>query len=293
MTTNEALIAEARRASMKRAVGAPWPGASTGEVDAYRKSWNQAMPFVTRLADALEATTRELDETLGHAREDGREHMRLELEIHRLKAKIAKVRELADSHNVPDALEAIIESADLYAILDADSTPETPETPPMDKADDGAPEPADEEREALVKVIEGQEGPYFDPSGGIAEDIADALLAAGFRRAPIEDAEPVAYEVQTLDGTYYGLWSTSGITDEDREDFILIPLYRAPQTAKPIEVSDSMVEEGCRAFYDGAQGITSWKRMAVVDPETADRYRDGIHAAIEAALKEMGKWQAR
>ena len=67
MTTHDDLIKEAWTAVATQVVGAPWAGASTGEVDAYRRGWNRAMPLVVRLADALEAKAHERDE----AREEG------------------------------------------------------------------------------------------------------------------------------------------------------------------------------------------------------------------------------
>lgn len=50
------------------------------------------------------------------------------------------------------------------------------------------------------------------------------------------------------------------------------------------EPSDAQVEGGCVAFYEGAQGITSWARLAETDPQLANRYRDGIRAALRAAV---------
>lgn len=49
------------------------------------------------------------------------------------------------------------------------------------------------------------------------------------------------------------------------------------------EPSDAEVESGCVAFYEGAQGITSWERLTTAEPALADRYRDGIRAALLAA----------
>lgn len=49
------------------------------------------------------------------------------------------------------------------------------------------------------------------------------------------------------------------------------------------EPGDSEVEAGCVAFYEGAQGITSWECMKAAEPDLANRYRDGIRAALLAA----------
>ena len=48
------------------------------------------------------------------------------------------------------------------------------------------------------------------------------------------------------------------------------------------EPSDAQVEAGCRAFYEGARGITSWQRLVESDPAVAENYRRGIRAALLA-----------
>lgn len=49
------------------------------------------------------------------------------------------------------------------------------------------------------------------------------------------------------------------------------------------EPSDAQVEAGCAAFYEGAQGLTSWPRLVAAEPDLANRYRDGLRAALRAA----------
>lgn len=49
------------------------------------------------------------------------------------------------------------------------------------------------------------------------------------------------------------------------------------------EPSDAQVEAGCAAFYEDARGLTSWTRLVSAEPDLADRYRDGIRAALRAA----------
>ena len=56
-------------------------------------------------------------------------------------------------------------------------------------------------------------------------------------------------------------------------------MIRGPQG----EPSDAQVEAGCAAFYEGAQGLTSWTRIVAAEPDLANRYRDGIRAALRAA----------
>ena len=125
----------------------------------------------------------------------------------------------------------------------------------------------------------------------VAEDVEDEaiaeMLVARSRRAPIEDAEPVAYEVYKtgdngerylygtfLAGRVHGDWRFRG------PKFDLIPLYRAPQPAKPIEVTDEMVEAAVEAFKNPRRMVTNTS-----DGNMSDR----MEAAIEAALKEMEK----
>lgn len=56
-----------------------------------------------------------------------------------------------------------------------------------------------------------------------------------------------------------------------------------PDMRSTRDPGDYEVEAGCVAFYEGAQGITSWERMKAAEPELANRYRDGIRAALLAA----------
>lgn len=48
-------------------------------------------------------------------------------------------------------------------------------------------------------------------------------------------------------------------------------------------VSDEQIEAGCVGFYNDPRGLTSWKRLAEVDPVLADKYRAGMRKALEAA----------
>ena len=99
---------------------------------------------------------------------------------------------------------------------------------------------------------------------------------------PAEDAEPVAYEVRDKRTGKFRSYLSAGTIDEAirREDFNLIPLYRAPQPAEPIEVTDEMVEAAVEAFKNPRRMVTNTS-----DGNMSDR----MEAAIEAALKEMEK----
>ena len=55
-------------------------------------------------------------------------------------------------------------------------------------------------------------------------------------------------------------------------------------------VTDAEVEAGCAGFYnDPVNGLTSWRRLAEVDPKLADKYRAGMRAALEAAREETNR----
>jgi len=85
--------------------------------------------------------------------------------------------------------------------------------------------------------------------------------------APIEDAEPVAYEVRfTYDGTLMGFYLNSEGFEDDY--YTVTPLYRHP--AAPIEVTD----EALRA---------AWFEWISHDERGAAEMR----AALTAAFKEM------
>ena len=97
-------------------------------------------------------------------------------------------------------------------------------------------------------------------------------------RAP-EDVEPVAYKVcdKKAGEVYAVLWHTPNY---DPEQYDVIPLYRAPHPAKPIEVTDQAVSV--------ALGV--WCGSPTDDPSDWADWKMGLmRAAIEAALKEASR----
>ena len=108
--------------------------------------------------------------------------------------------------------------------------------------------------------------------------IAVSRLIASLRM-PIEDAEPVAYEVRSKrSGALVDLSPAAGLIATDSLDYDLIPLYRAPHPVKPIEVSDAMVEAALEEF----NGCTTAESDGWTDENMLT-----MRSAIEAALKEM------
>jgi len=96
-----------------------------------------------------------------------------------------------------------------------------------------------------------------------------------------EDAEPVAYELRYRDsGRLYFTIPVENISDRDRAEFDLIPLYRHPSA--PIEVTDEALVTAmnvANGYEPPVTDIAYW----------SEGYRENIRAGIEAALREMGK----
>ena len=245
MTNNEQLIARAR-----------------GKEEAWEALGGRAAArLYAELADALEATTRERDEA---------------------EAKLAKIREWVEAAGVTFGGRHAMPTANLNALralLDADPTPETPL---MDKANDDAlaATPPEERQECAEKIADrlAQKRPTIP-------EVCNAISAriASAKPAPVEAGEHIC-GFNLPSGRIIPPSECAECADEkaeagerERAHFHLTPLYRAPQPAKPIEVTDAMVRAGALAMC----ALSSQLSMAGA--------RDLARAAIEAALKEMGK----
>ena len=104
------------------------------------------------------------------------------------------------------------------------------------------------EREALVRVIDSQEGPYFDPSGGVAGDIADAILAAGFRREPVESE---ALFLVTDEAVEAGARALDSAAWKARDSIVWSSLRTSRTVLEAVAVS--------------AEGFSSATRLEVID----------------------------
>ena len=131
---------------------------------------------------------------------------------------------------------------------------------------------------ALAREIAGwdQDNPDTKRIPHWAVNLAAHLMDKRYaRRAPVEDAEPVAYEVLNPEP---GIKRTLVYDPHGFASESLTPLYRASQPAKPIEVTDAMARSAAHA-------MAQWKKDRTGSPAMVDV--DMARAAIEAALKEM------
>ena len=126
--------------------------------------------------------------------------------------------------------------------------------------------------------------------------LTDALDEAA-RRAPIEDAEPVAYE-ETCDdlremaldclskaqgvATFDKDYALAELNHQAAQAWATLALVDAltPQPAKPIEVTDAIENAALDAMFPGAD----WAEFGMA---SEGYWRVKARAAIEAALKEM------
>ena len=92
---------------------------------------------------------------------------------------------------------------------------------------------------------------------------------------PIEDAEPVAYAARRKFDDAAELFYAEEVCDRIRERYDLIPLYRAPQPAKPIEATDEMVQAATIAIFTAAPLLSMTGARALA--------RDALAAALEEA----------
>ena len=137
------------------------------------------------------------------------------------------------------------------------------------------------EREALAKVWdEGFEaGTAYQPDNPYREG-----------RAPIEDAEPYGWvdsegELWTQERLDYRGYTLESMEHGDTGP--MIPLYRVPQPAKPIEVTDEMVDAAARVIHEKySTRVAEWDEL---HPVSRSEWERAARAAIEAALKEMNR----
>ena len=283
MTDNEQLIAEARF-HMKDADRGVYIGKAMGAT---------LRDMLGKTVDALEATTRERDEA-------------------EVKLAIFEVfrEEMRGFHGTATAPETLSEMLDY--ILDADPTPapvEAGEREALIESIAGGTISADErdryislsyeDAERIVDTIldeQARRAPIEDAENvmgdtGIiyvcaacgvpteSEPCAEHQPRAYARMGGIEDAEPVAYEYRDGDGTYGIVRAESALMYVIRREYNLTPLYRAPQPAKPIEVSDKAILVALNTYY----GV-DYTQAQHGEQDPLD-----MRAAIEAALKETGR----
>ena len=137
---------------------------------------------------------------------------------------------------------------------------------------------------------EAPEDDVFDemPGNGVYHEGWEEGYAAA-KRERAADAEPVAYEVRWREsGSTFTILEPIRACREVRENFDLIPLYRAPHPAKPIEVTDVMVEAAASAVR------CRWS-IPDEDHPRGDLCRaeghclDAAWIMLSAAFAEMGK----
>jgi len=93
------------------------------------------------------------------------------------------------------------------------------------------------EREALFKTVRRAIGDEdYGPQAWHL--VTEAVIAAGFRRAPIEDAEPVAYERRDREtGKSAGVVTARCLSESDRNCYDLTPLYHHPHHSAKTETT--------------------------------------------------------